>query len=356
MRCYITMMGASHKVIKLGLSPTDLRITGGPPSQLSLMSIQTSTSTPAIMKREDVLPEPPETPASLWAFNILQILGFTLNMFVILIVAVNNKRVRRTIVWYLFISGWIVWCVVYGLLFILGYQGAQEPPPGLCSFQAAAIYAFPPSMALLTLGILTQLYCALYASIRQRRPIEHANKLIVSVPVAAFVGVFVAGLAIGIRYPESIQRDDTMMYCNSSVRILFNIAALLVGIASVLMLILESIVIVTLFNFWSAFTRIRAVPGNVLSGTMAFRVTIFSFMPMAALLLSAIAMFNKGPQGPSNVAIAFLPTVAALIFGTQKDVLSSWALWKRGSSPNETPQASSVGLPPLVRKEVIVSV
>ncbi|KAL0060557.1 hypothetical protein AAF712_012677 [Marasmius tenuissimus] len=116
------------------------------------------------------------------------------------------------------------------------------------------------------------------------------------------------------------------------------------------------VVIVTLFNYWSTFTRIRAVPGNVLSGTMAFRVTIFSFMPMVALLLSAVAIFNKGSQGPSNVAIAFLPTVAALIFGTQKDVLSSLAFWKPSPTPNQAvPQASSAGVPPLVRKEVIVS-
>ncbi|KAF9264614.1 hypothetical protein L218DRAFT_233482 [Marasmius fiardii PR-910] len=63
-----------------------------------------------------------------------------------------------------------------------------------------------------------------------------------------------------------------------------NVSASFVGLTSLAMLVLESVVLVTLFRHWNTLARIREVPGNVLSGTMAFRVTVFSFMPMIALL------------------------------------------------------------------------
>ncbi|KAJ8074957.1 hypothetical protein PM082_019284 [Marasmius tenuissimus] len=310
----------------------------------------------SVQQREEV--STPEILGPLWFFNALQIIGFTLNILIVLIVAVNNRRVRRTALWYMFMSGWVFWCIAYAILFLVGYQGSQKPPTGLCLFQAALIYALPPCMALFTLAILTQLYCAMHSSIKHGRPIQHINAVCTFVPLVAFAGVFIEVLVVGIKDPGTVTRDTTLMYCNTKNSTPAKISSLIVGVASILMLILESVVIITLFNYWNAFVRIREVPGNILSGTMAFRITVFSFMPMIALVLSVVAVLSKNASAISHVAIAFLPTVAAIVFGTQKDVLSAWMFWKTDPaiSPNEAvPQASSIGVPPLVRKEVMVS-
>ncbi|KAJ8074955.1 hypothetical protein PM082_019282 [Marasmius tenuissimus] len=265
----------------------------------------------------------------LWFFNTLQILGFALNTIVVLTVAINNKQIRRTAVWYMFMVGWVLWCTAHALLMLAGYQGSEEPPTAFCLFQAALVYAFPPGMALLTLAILAQLYAVMHATIRQRCPPENINILFVSVPLVAFSGIFVQVLVVGIRDPAMVTRDATLMYCNTKSTTPPKTSALIVGLASVMMLILESFVIVALVNHWGTIARFRQVPGNVLSGTMAFRVTIFSFMPMIALILSVVAVLSEHASAISHVAIAFLPTIAALIFGTQKDVLKPWKFGKK---------------------------
>ncbi|KAG7085813.1 hypothetical protein E1B28_003351 [Marasmius oreades] len=321
------------------------------------------------------LPNAAQVQGPLWFFNALQLIGFTLNLTIILTVALNHKRVRRTTVWYLFMSSWVLWCIAYGLLFILGYQGSQLPPPGLCLFQSALVYALPPFGALLTFGILAQLYCAMHISLHQRRPHKYVNVFITAIPFIVFSAVFIEVIVVilfrvrvsmkqlitllvtqlGVGDMDSVARNAPQMYCNLKNKTPAKLSALAVGLTSCAMLVLESLVLVTLFRHWDAFVRIREVPGNVLSGTMALRVTVFSFMPMIALLLSVVSVLSTdfSTSAISNVAVAF-----SLVFGTQKDVISSLIFWRADDKKLENERvahASSLGVPPIVRKEVFVS-
>ncbi|EEB95997.1 hypothetical protein MPER_04944 [Moniliophthora perniciosa FA553] len=95
------------------------------------------------------------------------------------------------------------------------------------------------------------------------------------------------------------------------------VSALLVGVTSIAMLVLEAVVFTTLFKHWAAFKRIRATPGSIISVTMIVRISIFAFLPMLALGLSVqsvVSKSNPSSNSQANVAVAVLPTAAALIF------------------------------------------
>ncbi|KAK1227476.1 hypothetical protein PQX77_009539 [Marasmius sp. AFHP31] len=226
----------------------------------------------------------PEILGPLWVFNVLQVIGFTLN-WLILATAVISKEVNRTRVWHLFMTGWVFWCIAHALLFITGHQVGQDPPAGLCLFQAALIYAFPPCMELLTLGILAKLYCAMYAAIKERPSPQYLNTVVHYGPFIVFVGVFIEALVVGQMNPGSVMKDESLMHCNiqNAVPSPGRITAVIVGIGAVGMVILEGFVVATLYRNWNTLKRMRNSPGNVLSGTMAVRISVFSIMPLVAL-------------------------------------------------------------------------
>ncbi|KAK7035386.1 hypothetical protein VNI00_011917 [Paramarasmius palmivorus] len=172
----------------------------------------------------------------LYTYDALQLIGFALNA-VIVITAFISTKVRRTTVWYSFMSAWVLWCISYSLL--LGYQLEGSPPFSLCLFQAGTIYAAPPCNALLTLGILAQLYISLSATIKQRRPPSWINATILAVPIVVYLSVFVGVMALGLSDRDRVVRDTSRMYCNLSGGIASSISAALVGLASLAMLILE---------------------------------------------------------------------------------------------------------------------
>lgn len=73
--------------------------------------------------------------------NSLQIVGFFL-LSLVLGTALHSKRVTRSANWYLFISLWMVWCVVYFLL-----VGQQLGPmmAGICMTQGVLVNAIGAS-------------------------------------------------------------------------------------------------------------------------------------------------------------------------------------------------------------------
>ncbi|KAL0575465.1 hypothetical protein V5O48_006500 [Marasmius crinis-equi] len=121
------------------------------------------------------------------------------------------------------------------------------------------------------------------------------------------------------------------MYCNiqRATPSPGKISAVVVGVAAVAMFVVEGFVVATLYKNWNRLKRTRNSPGSILSGTMAVRIIVFSFMPMLALGLSVVIVAANSDSAAPHIVIAFLPTGAALVFGTQKDVLSSWVFWRK---------------------------
>ncbi|KAK7440068.1 hypothetical protein VKT23_017317 [Stygiomarasmius scandens] len=263
----------------------------------------------------------------IWAYNALQLFGF-ISVVAVFFTAVASRSVRRSMIWYIFMLGWIIWCISY--LLLIGQQTGTPPARALCTFQAALIYAGPPANACATLGILLRLYLSVSSILKHHGIVPRWKILVVNTaPPVVWVAIFAGCLIYGIVNPLLVHRDLTGMYCNMSSAIPSGLSAALVALFSLVMIIYEVITFFLLYHNWSAFRRLQiSTPTQAASITMILRISIFSVLPMLALGLCVHSTLSSASSGGSNIATAVLPGAAGLIFGTQKDILDQWAFWK----------------------------
>ncbi|KAJ4472770.1 hypothetical protein C8J55DRAFT_490983 [Lentinula edodes] len=239
----------------------------------------------------------------IWIFNGLQIFGF-FAVAGLTLTAFFSSRIKRGTTWYNFMIGWILWCISYFAL--IGQQTGSCPAFGFCLFQAALVYAGPPANACATLAILLQE--------------EH----------------HFCGAAGAADVPQQLVAAPPVTYVT-------RISAVLVAIFCVTMLIYEVRTFNILYKNWFALRQLQTNMQNNVPVTMIVRISIFSFMPILALGLSVLAVLpTKGSLKENvlaNLITASLSGAAALIFGTQRDLLRAMIFCRRckyKSAPKKT--------------------
>ncbi|THU93828.1 hypothetical protein K435DRAFT_182881 [Dendrothele bispora CBS 962.96] len=276
-------------------------------------------------------------------YIFLQIFGL-ISVFLVFFTAVLSSRIRRTTTWYIFMVGWIMWCISF--LLLAGHQTGAPPGQGLCTFQAALVYAGPPGNACATLSILLQLHFSMKSTLEQKGdPPMWQTVMVNSGPPVLYVCIFLESLLYGILRPSQVEREAAGMYCHISAPYPSIISAVLVAILCICMIILEIITFSLLYRNWSVFRRLRATSqGGQVSITMIVRISIFSVLPMLALglaiksTLSDVSASSPNTNNAgSNITTATLSGAAGLIFGTQKDLFSMWAFWRRKDTPRMVP-------------------
>ncbi|KAF5361397.1 hypothetical protein D9758_006254 [Tetrapyrgos nigripes] len=278
----------------------------------------------------------------IWTYNALQIFGL-ITVAMVLSTAALSPGVRRSTIWYIFMSGWIVWCISY--LLLVGHQTGPPPAHAFCTVQAALIYAGPPSNACATLGILLRLYLAVNATLKSRtKPLRWKVMVLNAGSPVTWVMVFTGSLVYGIVNPDLVHRDPSGMYCNISSIVPSGVAASLVALFSVIMIIFEVITFTLLYQNWAAFRRLqRTASGDATSVAMVVRISIFSVLPMLALALSIRSAFSPSSNTGCNITIAILPGAAGLIFGTQRDILTKWLFCRTKSKKyDDNPNRSNL--------------
>ncbi|KAJ3886898.1 hypothetical protein GG344DRAFT_69275 [Lentinula edodes] len=222
----------------------------------------------------------------IWIFNGLQIFGF-FAVAGLTLTAFFSSRIKRGTTWYNFMIGWILWCISYFAL--IGQQTGSCPAFGFCLFQAALVYAGPPAKNTGAADVPQQLVAA--------PPVTYVTR----------------------------------------------ISAVLVAIFCVTMLIYEVRTFNILYKNWFALRQLQTNMQNNVPVTMIVRISIFSFMPILALGLSVLAVLpTKGSLKENvlaNLITASLSGAAALIFGTQRDLLRAMIFCRRckyKSAPKKT--------------------
>ncbi|KAF5361473.1 hypothetical protein D9758_006247 [Tetrapyrgos nigripes] len=288
----------------------------------------------------------------LWTYNTLQIFGL-ITVAMVLSTAALSPGVRRSTIWYIFMSGWIVWCISY--LLLVGHQTGPPPAHAFCTVQAALIYAGPPSNACATLGILLRLYLAVNATLKSRtKPLRWKVMVLNAGSPVTWVMVFTGSLVYGIVNPDLVHRDPSGMYCNISSIVPSGVSASLVALFCVIMIIFEGSIITftLLYQNWAAFRRLqRTASSDAASVAMVVRVSIFSVLPMLALALSIRFAFSHSSGW--NIAVAILPGAAGLIFGTQRDIFTKWFFCRTKSKKDDKPNRSDLAV--IVTKQMDTS-
>ncbi|THV03750.1 hypothetical protein K435DRAFT_791502 [Dendrothele bispora CBS 962.96] len=159
-------------------------------------------------------------------YNFLQIFGLVLVLLVFTTAALSSQ-IRRAKIWYIFMLGWIVWCISCLLLIV----NRNCTGPRLVYISGST-------------GICgsSSLYFSIKSTIKQSGipPAKWQTLMVNATPPVLYICVFVESLLYGISMPRQVQREPTGMYCHIAAPFPSIISAALVAIFAVSMIIFES--------------------------------------------------------------------------------------------------------------------
>ncbi|KAJ7158708.1 hypothetical protein C8R46DRAFT_1224641 [Mycena filopes] len=294
----------------------------------------------AVFAGEDIAAER-ESFTLLALFNFLQIFGF-LSLAIIVLTAWLSPTVHRTSAWYSFMLSWMFFCLSYFL--IVGQQVGPEPSFEICVTQAALIYAAPVLTSCISLAFLLQLYSTV-SSVLRSGPMSRIRTLLAQTfPFATYLVVFLETLILGLSNRSEVARDISGMFCHLTNSLQKKVTATVVILAMLAMLVYEGLTVSLLYRNWTAFKRLRVRSNDAVLLPLMIRISVFSFLPMVAMVVSSLSYLSSSPigDGQTNLIVAFLPAAAAVIFGTQRDILNSWMFWKKKTplAPEHTKKIS----------------
>ncbi|KAJ7067805.1 hypothetical protein C8F01DRAFT_1333228 [Mycena amicta] len=260
-------------------------------------------------------------------FLAFQLTG-AFGLVVIILTALLSKRVKRNATWYYFIISWILSCISYTLIFILGQQ--NEPSFGPCLVQAGAIYGAPVLTSCATLAFTIE---DAVGRARSGGTAAHATPTlshdhVAVVPFTVWLGIFISLIVFGVEHPSQVsqrtKRDDTCDFESISL------SSLIAIMSTFVLLVIQR----------QATSRPRLIKNrNLLKDRqltrMAVRVIIFSLLGALGLGIGVAYVLYSIPGSSFDVIMSTLPIGGVLIFGTQADLLEVWMFWRTPATPRK---------------------
>ncbi|KAJ8483286.1 hypothetical protein ONZ45_g14655 [Pleurotus djamor] len=282
-------------------------------------------------------------------FDLTQILGYILLM-IIALTAWLSKSIRRSPAWYNFLITWMLSCVSY--LVILGQQTSpSEPQFGICLLQSMLIYAAPVVTVTAGLSFSIEMWRIVTRATSGRSAASpKVDVLLIVGPYFIHIAICIEVLVMGLSNRTRVVRDETFMFCHLDSSIPAFITAFLV-ITSILFVIgfLTSTAL-HIRKHWTAFRLLQARQvANIRK--MVIRFGIFVTLPMLALVLGSLSVTqvtaNLTGEADSllTIAVGTLPLGAALIFGSQADLLDVWMFWRRWEKAEPETDSSKIKPP-----------
>ncbi|KAJ7250758.1 hypothetical protein C8J57DRAFT_1354770 [Mycena rebaudengoi] len=270
----------------------------------------------------------------LWvcAFNVVTTFGFCL-LAVIFLTAVLASSVKRISTWYGYILAWMAFCITPFLVF--GHQTYLDTPPSfhVCLVDSAIMYASRPLAAFSTLALVVHLYLNISAQLKHKARPNSVSCLLI-IPPITHLGMFLWTLILGLRNPDLVELEPGGFYCHLTNSLPGIVGAALVGFATFLVLLFQAVMAMMLYRNWRAFRELPTSENHEISLSILIRVSAFGTLPIIALVLICVSYVPDPPEiiyPIYNLLLAFMPTSAALIFGSQMDLINIWMFWRQSS-------------------------
>ncbi|KAK0187123.1 hypothetical protein F5146DRAFT_1063578 [Armillaria mellea] len=264
------------------------------------------------------------------AFDAILIITFVL-LGVTSFTAKLSSRISRSKTWYLFIGSTMFWCIAY--LFLLGRQGNQEPPFGICLLQSALVYSANPVATISALGLVLELHMKLNILSFSDKRLKEWQSWFLAMPPAVGVVVFFYVLGVGAAHATAVERDPSRIFCHIThigsfgIGQPFIISAVTTMIPDAFVLLFSGLVAVKICISKRRYGQ--ALPSN---GTARITVSWVIRVTALTVLLSignimAITSLVMDPNTSAagwNLALTSMPVSVFLLFGTQMDFLHLW--------------------------------
>ncbi|KAF8183940.1 hypothetical protein BJ912DRAFT_538710 [Pholiota molesta] len=272
-------------------------------------------------------------------FDVLHATGVAL-LLAILLVAYLSPKIRRKSTWYMVVVAWIV--ISLSNLMLLGEQTGPEPGTAICFVQTMFVYALPPFAIAYVAAFMIDAYLTLERaskSLSTSRTYRLDNIFLHGIPTTVLFAILIEVFMVGSSHPEEILRhEDSGMYCHFSGSLPRNISAVLAICGVAVIYILVALIFIK-YRRWSR--KIKAVDQS--STAIGFSVDVFVRMVVFSSLSVIVLAIAFNPFIPSQRAVvasggailqATLPFFAALILGTQRDIICAVrCLWRRDVTP-----------------------
>ncbi|CAA7262405.1 unnamed protein product [Cyclocybe aegerita] len=273
----------------------------------------------SILPREATTSHPDPNFSDIIAFDVIHLFGIVI-LGGTLLTAYFSSRIRRGSLWFMFNISWFL--ASFGYLLLLGQQTGPAPPFVLCLIQSMFVYATPVFYGFAALSFMLHVGFSLQ-TIKQ---VTDGDSTGVFINKTYDRKVLVEVLIVGLIHKSYVQRDPTGMYCHITRRLPNRTTATLGVAASIPMFILGVLIFRIVKNTWSV--KMKRTRDHKVSLDIAIRAVIFALCPLIGLtvgLLQYVPGMKEHHGAGLNIALATLPALAGLIFGTQRDMIAVWA-------------------------------
>ncbi|KAJ6625229.1 hypothetical protein B0H10DRAFT_660474 [Mycena sp. CBHHK59/15] len=264
-------------------------------------------------------------------FDVISAVGFLL-LGAVFFTALLSPSVKRISTWYANILAWMVFCITPFL--VVGHQTHLDPPPSFsaCVVDSALMYASRPLAAFSSLALVLHLFFNVSTQLKhgEARP-QHVFLLLI-IPPLLYIIFFLWTLMLGLLYPDLVELEPSGFYCHLKPAIPAIVVAAFVAFTTSCVIVLEVITGVLLYRNWRAFRALHMRHEHSVSLSILIRASAFGVLPMIGLALSFTTYVPNLVDKifPAyNILLASLPTAAALIFGSQMDLIRVWIFWRR---------------------------
>jgi len=281
-------------------------------------------------RRDQVVSDSSSLQAWVMAFNILSALGFIL-LAVVFFTALLSPNVKRVSTWYSYMLAWMAFCITPFL--VIGHQTHFDPPPSFapCVIDSALMYASRPFAAFGTLSLILQLYSNVSTRLKRGEARPESVFVLLVIPPILYLIMFLWTFILGIADPERVELEPGGFYCHIDKPSPSIVGACLVLLATSAALVIEVMIVILLSRNWRAFRVLQRRDEHAVSLSIIIRISVFAILPLIGLGLSFTAYVPNLVDKifpPYNLLLASLPTAAALIFGTQSDIIHAWMFWR----------------------------
>ncbi|KAJ7154023.1 hypothetical protein C8R43DRAFT_444597 [Mycena crocata] len=264
------------------------------------------------------------------AFDIISAIGLLL-LTAVFFTALLSPSVKRVSTWYTYILAWMAFCVTPFL--VVGHQTQLDPPPSfvLCAIDSALMYASRPFAAFATLSLIIHLYLNVSSRLKHGEVRPEWIFALIIVPPILFLIIFLWTLILGVVRPDQVELEPGGFYCHLSDSLPANVGAALVACGTSLALVVEVFTAILLSRNWRAFRALQRRDEHVVSLSIIIRISVFGILPIIGLVLSFTTYIPNLVDRifpVYNILLALLPTSAAIIFGSQMDLMRVWVFWR----------------------------
>ncbi|KAJ3932292.1 MAG: hypothetical protein NXY57DRAFT_1003620 [Lentinula lateritia] len=265
-------------------------------------------------------------------------------------VTVLNEPIHRSRTWYSFCISWVISCFSYCLLFFAmeQFNPNEKPTFGLCLTQAALIYSGPPLTGATTFALLLDVWLMFRsAALGKWSGGRKVTNSLLLAPYILWVILTIGFLIAGGVEPHLVQRDlaiDPYCILDNPVPSPILVCSLTLAFALSVMVVL----IVLVVTMRKQTTRSSSHPssafipsqsehdGDYCKGKSPYsrnkeqmsalivRLIVFGLAGLIAVTISVVFVFNRAAGSRADLALATLPPIGVVIFGSQTDFVQLW--------------------------------